>query len=106
MAKRWGGQRLGRRAIHRVSAWVSANRLGQLAVEEKSNELTANPEWWRLLDVSGCIVTLEALGCPATMTQAILEGGGDYLLALKDHQPQLSASPPLAVGKIAPFHAF
>jgi len=78
-------------AIHMVSAWASANRLvlGQLKVDEKSNEITAIPELLQALDIRGCIVTLDAMGCQTTIAESIVAGGGDYLLALKGNQANL-----------------
>ena len=82
---------LGKTAIHMVSAWASENRLvlGQTKVAEKSNEITAIPELLALLDVSGCIVTIDAMGCQKEIARLIIEGSGDYVLALKDNQRQL-----------------
>ncbi|NOZ73481.1 MAG: ISAs1 family transposase [Chloroflexi bacterium] len=78
-------------AIHMVSAWASANRLvlGQRKVDEKSNEITAIPELLRALDIRGCIVTIDAMGCQTTIAELIVEGEGDYLLALKGNQGNL-----------------
>ncbi|MDA0265154.1 MAG: ISAs1 family transposase [Chloroflexi bacterium] len=82
---------LGRSAIHMVSAWASENRLvlGQTKVAEKSNEITAIPELLALLDVSGCIVTTDAMGCQKEIASLIIEDSGDYVLALKENQGQL-----------------
>ena len=79
-------------AIHMVSAWASANRLvlGQLKVEEKSNEITAIPTLLRLLDVTGAVVTIDAMGCQKAIAKTITEQGADYVLALKDNHPTLS----------------
>src|SRR2546423_11241870 len=79
-------------AIHMVSAWASANRLGlgQLKVEEKSNEITAMPTLLRLLDLTGAVVTIDAMGCQKEIAKTITEQGADYVLALKDNQPTLS----------------
>ena len=82
---------LGKAAIHMVSAWASENRLvlGQTKVAEKSNEITAIPELLALLDVSGCIVTIDAMGCQKEIARLIIEDSGDYVLALKENQGQL-----------------
>ena len=82
---------LGKSAIHMVSAWASDNRLvlGQTKVAEKSNEITAIPELLALLDVSGCIVTIDAMGCQKEIARLIIEDSGDYVLALKENQGQL-----------------
>jgi predicted transposase YbfD/YdcC len=79
-------------AIHMVSAWASANRLvlGQLKVEEKSNEITAIPKLLHLLDLKGAVVTIDAMGCQKEIAKTITEQGADYVLALKDNHPTLS----------------
>jgi predicted transposase YbfD/YdcC len=84
-------RRLGKKAIHMVSAWATENRLtlGQVKVDDKSNEITAIPELLRLLDVSGCIVTIDAMGCQREIADQIIAQGGDYVLAVKDNQPGL-----------------
>src|SRR6476660_4716284 len=81
-------------AIHMVSAWASANRLvlGQLKVEEKSNEITAIPTLLRLLDLTGAVVTIDAMGCQKEIAKTITEQGAEYVLALKDNHPTLSAA--------------
>ncbi|NJN82385.1 MAG: ISAs1 family transposase [Caldilineaceae bacterium] len=78
-------------AIHMVSAWATANRLvlGQQKVDEKSNEITAIPELLRALDIEGCIVTIDAMGCQTAIADLIVEGKGDYLLSLKGNQSNL-----------------
>ena len=81
----------GKGAIHLVSAWASANTLtlGQVKTEEKSNGITAIPRLLELLDLSGCIVTIDAMGCQKEIAQGILEGEADYLLAVKENQGRL-----------------
>lgn len=81
----------GKAAIYMVSAWATENQLvlGQTTVAEKSNEITAIPELLRLLDLSGCIVTIDALGTQTEISETIIEGGGDYLLAVKENQGHL-----------------
>jgi serine/threonine protein kinase/predicted transposase YbfD/YdcC len=83
--------RLGKAAIHMVSAWASANRLvlGQVKTDEKSNEITAIPELLKLLVITDCIVTIDAMGCQTNIAQLIIEQGGDYVLALKGNQANL-----------------
>ena len=78
-------------AIHMVSAWASANRLvlGKLKVEDKSNEFTAIPALLRLLDVTGAVVTIDAMGYQEEIAQTITERGADYVLALKENHPTL-----------------
>jgi predicted transposase YbfD/YdcC len=84
-------RRDGKAAIHMVSAWASENKLslGQVVVSEKSNEITAIPELLGLLDVSGALVTIDAMGCQKEIAELIREGGGDYVLAVKLNQPTL-----------------
>jgi len=84
-------QTIGQDAIHMVSAWASQNgiALGQRKVDDKSNEITAIPELLRLLDVSGCIVTLDAMGCQKDLAQAIRDAKADYVLRVKDNQSHL-----------------
>jgi predicted transposase YbfD/YdcC len=81
----------GKGALHLVSAWATANCLvlGQQAVDSKSNEITAIPELLRVLDVTGAVVTIDALGCQKEIAVQIRAGGGDYVLALKENQPTL-----------------
>jgi predicted transposase YbfD/YdcC len=75
----------GKSTIHMVSAWASANRLvlGQQKVDEKSNEITAIPALLQLLELKGCIVTIEAMGCQKAIARAILTQEADYVLTLK-----------------------
>jgi predicted transposase YbfD/YdcC len=82
----------GRAALHLVSAWANANHLvlGQVAVSDKSNEITAIPELLQLIDVTGAVVTIDAMGCQKEIAAKIVAGGGDYVLALKDNQPTLA----------------
>jgi len=84
-------RRSGKAAIHMVSAWAAQNHvvLGQLKTEEKSNEITAIPELLRLLDVSGCLVTIDAMGCQRAIAEQIVQQGGDYVLALKRNHEHL-----------------
>lgn len=78
----------GKAAIHMVSAWASANRLvlGQRAVDEKSNEITAIPALLDVLLLKGCIVTIDAMGCQRDIAARIVDKGADYVLALKENQ--------------------
>jgi len=80
------------KAIHMVSAWANTNKLvlGQIKTEEKSNEITAIPELLDLLDVSGCIVTIDAMGCQTKIVDKIVSKGADYVLAVKGNQGRLS----------------
>src|SRR2546425_5242602 len=85
-------QATGQAAIHMVSAWASANRLvlGQLKVEEKSNEITAIPKLIQMLDIKGAVVTIDAMGCQKEIAKVITDREADYVLALKDNHPTLS----------------
>jgi predicted transposase YbfD/YdcC len=78
-------------AIHMVSAWACENRLvlGQVKVDEKSNEITALPELLRALALTGCIVTIDAMGCQTKIAEQVREGEADYVLALKGNQGTL-----------------
>ena len=80
-----------RGAIHMVSAFCAANEvvIGQVKTAEKSNEITAIPELLKLLDIRGCLVTIDAMGCQKKIAQEILNGNGDYLLAVKGNQKRL-----------------
>jgi len=78
----------GQAAIHMVSAWASENRmvLGQVKVEDKSNEISAIPQLLALLELSGCIVTIDAMGCQKEIAAQIVSQEADYVLALKGNQ--------------------
>src|SRR3954447_22858432 len=80
-------------AIHMVSAWATANHisLGQVVVDEKSNEITAIPKLLELLEISGTLVTIDAMGCQTEIAEKIVEGKADYVLAVKGNQPTLHA---------------
>ena len=77
--------------MHSVSAWAAdfGITLGQVATEEKSNEITAIPQLLELIDVEDSIVTIDAAGCQKTIAAKIVEGKGDYVLALKGNQEKL-----------------
>jgi predicted transposase YbfD/YdcC len=81
----------GRGPLHLVSAWAGANGvvLGQVAVDDKSNEITAIPALLKVLSLSGCVVTIDAMGCHKTIAGQIVASGADYVLALKENQPTL-----------------
>jgi predicted transposase YbfD/YdcC len=84
-------KRSGTAMLHLVTAWASENglTLGQVACEEKSNEITAIPELLRLLSLKGCTVTIDAMGCQKEIAQQIREQQGHYVLALKGNQSGL-----------------
>ncbi len=99
----------GRGPLHTVSAWATAQQLvlGQEAVSEKSNEIVAIPLLLQRLALAGAIVTIDAMGTQTQIAQTIIDGGGDYVLALKQNRPAtfteieaLFAAPPrsLAIG--------
>ncbi len=75
----------GKSAIHMVSAWASENALvlGQLKTDAKSNEITAIPQLIELLDLSGCIITIDAMGCQKNIASLIVDKQADYVLSLK-----------------------
>jgi predicted transposase YbfD/YdcC len=88
-----GSRGLDGTCLHLVSAWVGANSLtlGQVAVEDKSNEITAIPKLLRLLELHGALVSIDALGCQKEIAQAIRATGADYLLQVEGNQPLLEA---------------
>ena len=77
--------------LHMVSAWAQENRLvmAQEKVADHSNEITAIPKLLAVLELCGCIVTIDAMGTQRTVAEQIIDGGGDYVLALKSNQPAL-----------------
>jgi predicted transposase YbfD/YdcC len=81
----------GWRPLHVVSAWATQCHLtlGQVVVDQKSNEITAIPRLLELLDVHGALVTIDAMGCQKEIAKKIVDGGGDYILAVKENQPNL-----------------
>jgi predicted transposase YbfD/YdcC len=81
----------GKSAIHMVSAWAVRNRLilGQVKTEDKSNEITAIPELLKTLDLKGCVVTTDAMGCQKEIAKQIVDQGGDYVFSLKGNQGNL-----------------
>jgi predicted transposase YbfD/YdcC len=83
----------GKAALHLVSAWAAENRLvlGQVAVDDKSNEITAIPLLLDLLDLRDCTVTIDAMGCQTAIAAHIVQRGGNYVLALKANQPTMLA---------------
>lgn len=83
----------GQAALHLVSAWAAENRLvlGQVAVDDKSNEITAIPQLLDLLDLRDCTVTIDAMGCQTAIATKIRDRQGHYVLALKANQATLYA---------------
>jgi predicted transposase YbfD/YdcC len=77
--------------LHLVSAWATKQNLalGQVAVDGKSNEITAIPRLLQLLDLKGALVTLDAMGCQKDIAQKIVAAGGDYVLTVKENQERL-----------------
>ena len=86
-----GDEKNGQGVINTVSAWAASNRLvlGQKKVEGKSNEITALPELIKILDLAGCIVTIDAMGCQREIVKKIVEKDADYVIAVKQNQPSL-----------------
>lgn len=78
-------------AIHMVSAFATANELvlGQIKINDKSNEITAIPELLDLLEIRGCLITIDAMGCQREIAKKIVDKGADYLLAVKGNQGKL-----------------
>ncbi len=81
----------GKETIHMVNAFATANgmSIGQLKVDSKSNEITAIPKLLDLLDVKGCLITIDAMGCQKKIAQKIRDKEADYLLAVKGNQGML-----------------
>jgi predicted transposase YbfD/YdcC len=79
------------KAVHIVSAWANKNQmvLGQLKVDEKSNEITAIPELIKILDIEGCIITIDAMGTQADIAESIIDNSAEYILPVKDNQKTL-----------------
>ena len=79
------------RPLHLVSAWATEAKvvLGEVATEEKSNEITAIPRLLEMLDLQGAFVTIDAMGCQKDIAQKIIDRGGEYVLTVKDNHPQL-----------------
>jgi len=88
-SRRSHGRSKGQSPLHTVSAWATRQRLvlGQEAVSEKSNEIVAIPLLLRRLELQGALVTIDAMGTQKEIAQTILDGGGDYVLALKENWP-------------------
>jgi predicted transposase YbfD/YdcC len=82
---------LGKAGIDLVSAWATANHLvlGQVKVDDKSNEITAIPKLLQVLEIAGCIVTIDAIGCQTEIAQTIVALDADYVLAVKANQGHL-----------------
>lgn len=77
--------------LHIVSAWASEDglALGQVATEEKSNEITAIPQLIKQIELNNTIITIDAMGCQKDIASDIVTGGGDFVIAVKDNQPKL-----------------
>lgn len=94
----------GKAAIHMISAWSSAQRLvlGQLKVDDKTNEITAIPDLLDMLSLKGCIVTIDAMGCQKNIAEKIVAAEGDYVLALKGNHGRIHDSVKLAFDGATP----
>src|ERR1700722_7134671 len=90
-SRRTHARRKGRQPLHLVSAWAARQRLvlGQEAIDDKSNEITAIPLLLERLELKGALVTIDAMGAQNDIAEKIVERGGDYLLALKANRPLL-----------------
>jgi predicted transposase YbfD/YdcC len=88
--------------LHIVSAWASEHgiALGQVATEEKSNEITAIPQLLKQIELHKTLITIDAMGCQKEIAREIVAGGGDFVIAVKDNQPKLCA----AIGAIIEKH--
>lgn len=86
-----GSKGKGKSPIHMVSAWAHEQQLvlGQIATDEKSNEITAVPKLLDVLDIAGCIITADAMSCQKEIAQKVIEKHGEYVFGLKDNQPNL-----------------
>lgn len=89
-----GGAKHRSNPLHLVSAWATKQglTLGQVAVDSKSNEITAIPKLLEMLELSGAIISIDAMGCQKEIAKKITKAGGDYVLAAKDNQPKLSTA--------------
>jgi predicted transposase YbfD/YdcC len=94
---------LGKKAIVMVSAWATVKHLvlGQVKVDEKSNEITAIPELLHALEISGCIISIDAMGCQKEIAADIVQQRADYVLALKENHGQLHADVTLLFDDLA-----
>jgi predicted transposase YbfD/YdcC len=102
--RRSADQDHGRAALHLVNAWATQSGLvlGQEATAAKSNEITAIPRLLRLLQLDGCVVTIDAMGCQTAIAAQVQEQGADYVLALKGNQPTLERTVQTAFADRAP----
>lgn len=84
-------KKAGNRSINMVSAWATSNKLvlGQRKVDKKSNEITAIPELIKVLNIAGCIITIDAIGCQKEIVNLISQKQADYIIALKKNQKNL-----------------
>jgi len=99
--RRSGNAPKGWAPLHVVSAWASQCHLslGQVTVDDKSNEITAIPRLLELLDLKGALVTIDAMGCQKEIARKVVQGGGDYVLSVKDNQPHLLEDIQAAIGR-------
>jgi predicted transposase YbfD/YdcC len=89
-----GTRKHGSKAIvHMVSAWANSNNLvlGQRKIDDKSNEITAIPKLLDALELTGTVVTIDAMGCQRSIAEKIVDRRADYILAVKENQPSLLA---------------
>jgi len=93
----------GQSAVHLLHAWCDELGvcIGQYQTPDKANEITALPALLELLDVRGCVVSMDAMGCQKSVVTALIQAGADYVLALKDNQPTLSAATKTAFAQAA-----
>lgn len=93
-----------KKAVHLVNAFANDLQmvLGQVATEEKSNEITAIPELLKLLNIKGCVITIDAMGTQKAIAEQIIDQGGDYVLALKGNHPEFLAAVEESFARIEP----
>jgi predicted transposase YbfD/YdcC len=89
---------------HMVSAWAGANNmaLGQVKVDDKSNEIKAIPKLLEILEITGCIITIDAMGCQTEIAKKVLEKKANYILAVKGNQPRLEEDIDVVVNETKP----
>lgn len=89
--RRSGNKNKSLKPLHTVTAWATGTSLalGQIHVEEKTNEITAIPDLLDIIEVKGCLVTIDAMGCQRAITDKIADKKGDYVIALKANQKHL-----------------
>ena len=98
----------GEEAVHLVNAFAGEMQmvLGQVATDQKSNEITAIPKLLDLLDIEGCVISIDAMGTQKAIAKQIIEGGGDYVLALKRNHPEFYDAVEESFARLEPTDTF